>query len=421
MPSPISDLELRHLLAQISDREGLESHLQQSGRSLYCGFDPTAPSLHIGNLVPLLTLRRFQLAGHSPIALVGGATGLIGDPSGRVDERGLNDVDVVRGWGERLSQQVSRFIDLDGTYAARVVDNLEWTSPLDALGFLRDIGKHFSVNAMMQRDSVKNRLGREGDGISYTEFSYMLLQAYDFLELSRRYQCTIQVGGSDQWGNMISGIDLIRRVDGQQAFVLTVPLITRSDGLKFGKTADGAIWLDPDMTSPYRFYQFWLNSADEDVVPFLGYFTFLDSSVIADAATELRDRPGERAAQRLLAREVTLLAHGQRALSSAQRITAALFGGAVADLKHEDLQQLQLDGMDSTSVENEEELLTALVRAGLAKSRGAGRKLIDGKGVQINGELVELPSKALRLERALFGRYHLLRRGKKSWHMFFHE
>ena len=421
MPSPIADLELRHLLAQISDREGLESHLQQSGRSLYCGFDPTAPSLHIGSLVPLLTLRRFQLAGHSPIALVGGATGLIGDPSGRVDERGLNNVDVVRGWGERLSQQVSRFIDIDGSYAARVVDNLEWTSRLDALGFLRDIGKHFSVNAMMQRDSVKNRLGREGEGISYTEFSYMLLQAYDFLELFRRYQCTIQVGGSDQWGNMVSGIDLIRRLDSQQAFVLTVPLITRSDGLKFGKTTDGAIWLDSDMTSPYRFYQFWLNTSDEDVVSFLGYFTFLDLSDIADAATELRDRPGDRGAQRLLAREVTLLTHGQGALSSAERISAALFGGAVADLKREDLEQLQLDGMDSTSVKNEEELLTALVRAGLAKSRGAGRKLIDGKGVQINGELVELPSKALRLERALFGRYHLLRRGKKSWHMFFHE
>ena len=421
MPSPIADLELRHLLAQISDREGLEFHLQQSGRSLYCGFDPTAPSLHIGSLVPLLTLRRFQLAGHSPIALVGGATGLIGDPSGRVDERGLNNVDVVRGWGERLAQQVSRFIDLDGTYAARVVNNLEWASRLDALGFLRDIGKHFSVNAMMQRDSVKNRLGREGEGISYTEFSYMLLQAYDFLELFRRYQCTIQVGGSDQWGNMVSGIDLIRRLDSQQAFVLTVPLITRSDGLKFGKTTDGAIWLDSDMTSPYRFYQFWLNTSDEDVVSFLGYFTFLDLSDIADAATELRDRPGDRGAQRLLAREATLLTHGQGALSSAERISAALFGGAVADLRREDLEQLQLDGMDSTSVENEEELLTALVRAGLAKSRGAGRKLIDGKGVQINGELVELPNQVLRLEGALFGRYHLLRRGKKSWHMFFHE
>jgi len=421
MPSPIADLELRHLLAQISDREGLESHLQQSGRSLYCGFDPTAPSLHIGSLVPLLTLRRFQLAGHSPIALVGGATGLIGDPSGRVDERGLNNVDVVRGWGERLAQQVSRFIDLDGTYAARVVNNLEWASRLDALGFLRDIGKHFSVNAMMQRDSVKNRLGREGEGISYTEFSYMLLQAYDFLELFRRYQCTIQVGGSDQWGNMVSGIDLIRRLDSQQAFVLTVPLITRSDGLKFGKTTDGAIWLDSDMTSPYRFYQFWLNTSDEDVVSFLRYFTFLDLIDIADAATELRDRPGDRGAQRLLAREATLLTHGQGALSSAERISAALFGGAVADLRREDLEQLQLDGMDSTSVENEEELLTALVRAGLAKSRGAGRKLIDGKGVQINGELVEFPNQVLRLEGALFGRYHLLRRGKKSWHMFFHE
>lgn len=421
MPSPIPDLELRCLLAQISDREGLESHLQESGRSLYCGFDPTAPSLHIGSLVPLLTLRRFQLVGHRPIALVGGATGLIGDPSGRVDERGLNDVDIVHGWVERLSRQVARFIDLDGSYAAQVVDNLEWTSSLDALGFLRDIGKHFSVNTMMQRDSVKNRLGREGEGISYTEFSYALLQAYDFLELSRRYQCSIQVGGSDQWGNMVSGIDLIRRVDGQQAFVLTVPLITRSDGLKFGKTVDGSIWLDPDMTSPYRFYQFWLNTADKDVVSFLGYFTFLASSDIAAAATEVRDRPAERGAQRLLAREVTLLAHGQEALSSAERITAALFGGAVADLKSEDLEQLQLDGMESTLIENDEGFLSVLVRAGLIKSRGAGRKLIDGKGLHINGELVTDSSQVLRRAHAFFGRYHLLRRGKKSWHMFFHE
>ena len=421
MPSPIPDLELRHLLAQISDREGLESHLGQSGRSLYCGFDPTAPSLHIGSLVPLLTLRRFQLAGHSPIALVGGATGLIGDPSGRADERSLNDADVVHSWVERLSKQVSRFMDLEGSYAAQVVDNLEWTSSLDALGFLRAIGNHFSVNAMMQRDSVKNRLGREGEGISYTEFSYMLLQAYDFLELFRRHQCTIQVGGSDQWGNMVSGIDLIRRLDGQQAFVLTVPLITRSDGVKFGKTAEGTIWLDSDMTSPYRFYQFWLNTSDEDVASFLGYFTFLDSNDLAEAAAQARDRPGERAAQRLLAREVTLLAHGYEALSSAERITDALFAGDVADLKQEDLNQLRLDGMDSTSVTNEEELLSALVRADLAKSRGAGRRLIDGKGVQMNGKLVELPSQVLRREQALFGQYHLLRRGKKSWHLFFHE
>ena len=421
MPSPIPDLEQRDLLAQISDREGLESHLGHSGRSLYCGFDPTAPSLHIGSLVPLLTLRRFQLAGHAPIALVGGATGLIGDPSGRVDERSLNDTDVVHSWVERLSMQVSRFIDLDGSYGAKVVNNLEWTSSLDALGFLRDIGKHFSVNTMMQRDSVKNRLGREGEGISYTEFSYMLLQAYDFLELSRRHQCTIQVGGSDQWGNMVSGIDLIRRMDGQQAFVLTVPLVTRSDGLKFGKTAEGSIWLDPDMTSPYRFYQFWLNTSDEDVALFLGYFTFLDSSVLAEAASQVRDRPGDRAAQRLLAREVTLLAHGHEALTSAERITKALFAGEVADLKQEDLNQLQLDGMDSTSVPDEEELLSALVRADLAKSRGAGRRLVDGKGLQMNGKLVELPGEVLRRADALFGKYHLLRRGKKSWHLFFHE
>ena len=322
---------------------------------------------------------------------------------------------------ERLSKQVSRFVDLDGSYAARVVDNLEWTRSLSALDFLRDIGKHFSVNAMMQRDSVKNRLGREGEGISYTEFSYMLMQAYDFLELSRRYHCTIQVGGSDQWGNMVSGIDLIRRVDSQQAFVLTVPLITRADGLKFGKTADGAIWLDPEMTSPYRFYQFWLNTSDDDVVSFLGYFTFLDLDDIAEAADMVRDRPGERSAQRLLAREVTLLAHGKEALSSAERITGALFGGVVADLSSDDLEQLRLDGMDSTLVEDEEELLSALVRADVAKSRGAGRKLIDGKGLHLNGDLVQFYNRALRRDEGLFGRYHLLRRGKKSWHMFYHD
>ena len=421
MSSPITDLDLRHLLAQISDRAGLESHLRESERSLYCGFDPTAPSLHIGSLVPLLTLRRFQLSGHSPIALVGGATGLIGDPSGRVDERSLNEVDVVAGWVERLSKQVSRFIDLDGSHAARVVDNLEWTRSLSALDFLRDIGKHFSVNAMMQRDSVKNRLSREGEGISYTEFSYMLVQAYDFLELSRRYHCTIQVGGSDQWGNMVSGIDLIRRADSQQAFVLTVPLVTRADGLKFGKTVDGAIWLDPEMTSPYRFYQFWLNTSDEDVVSLLGYFTFLDLDDIAEAAEMVRDRPGERSAQRLLAREVTLLTHGMEGLSSAERITGALFGGVVEDLSRDDLEQLRLDGMDSTVVEDDEELLSALVRADVAKSRGAGRKLIDGKGLHLNGDLVLFPNQALRRDGGLFGRYHLLRRGKKSWHMFCHD
>ena len=301
------------------------------------------------------------------------------------------------------------------------MDNLEWTRSLSALDFLRDIGKHFSVNAMMQRDSVKNRLGREGEGISYTEFSYMLMQAYDFLELSRRYHCTIQVGGSDQWGNMVSGIDLIRRVDSQQAFVLTVPLITRADGLKFGKTADGAIWLDPEMTSPYRFYQFWLNTSDDDVVSFLGYFTFVDLGDIAEAADMVRDRPGERSAQRLLAREVTLLAHGKEALSSVERITGALFGGVVADLSSDDLEQLRLDGMDSTLVEDEEELLSALVRADVAKSRGAGRKLIDGKGLHLNGDLVQFYNRALRRDEGLFGRYHLLRRGKKSWHMFYHD
>ena len=277
----IREFVWRGLVSQISNEDKLATHLSEA-RSVYCGFDPTADSLHIGSLVPLLALRRFQLAGHRPILLLGGATGLIGDPSGRDDERNLNQQDTVGLWVEKLRAQVGRFLDFDGANAATVCNNLDWTRQLDVISFLRDIGKHFSVNAMVQRDSVKARLEREDQGISYTEFSYMLLQAMDFLELAKREDCLLQIGGSDQWGNIVSGIDLIRRHTGQEAFALTMPLVTKSDGSKFGKTASGAVWLDPNKTSPYSFYQFWLNSADADIEKFLKLFTFMDEPEIAD-------------------------------------------------------------------------------------------------------------------------------------------
>ena len=291
----IADLRARGLLFQVAGEEALPGWLDGGMRTLYCGFDPTADSLHIGSLVPLLTLQRFQRAGHRPIALVGGATGLIGDPSFKAQERQLNTPEVVGGWVEKIRDQVSRFIDFDaGPRSALVVNNLDWTQGMDVLTFLRDIGKHFSVNAMVQKESVRQRIEREGAGISYTEFSYMILQALDFAELANRHDCTLQLGGSDQWGNITAGIDLSRRLHGKQVYGLTLPLITKADGTKFGKTESGTIWLDPARTSPYAFYQFWLGTADADVYRFLRYFTFLDVAeieAIERADAERQGRP----------------------------------------------------------------------------------------------------------------------------------
>ena len=284
----LEELHSRGLIAQVSDESGLSEHLAAQPRTLYCGFDPTADSLHIGNLVPLLTLRRFQEAGHKPILLLGGATGLIGDPSGRSDERSLNDSGIVAHWVEKIRHQVSGLLDFTGNNPASIANNLDWTRDLDVISFLRDVGKHFSVNSMIQRDSVRSRLERDGEGISYTEFSYMLLQAMDYYELARRSGCTVQIGGSDQWGNIVSGMDLVRRRLSQEAFALTVPLVTKADGTKFGKTSAGAVWLDPARTSPYSFYQFWLNSADADVEHFLKVFTFLDLETIRRADDRAR-------------------------------------------------------------------------------------------------------------------------------------
>ena len=416
MTSLIGALEARGLVAQVSDRDGLDRHLADGRRTLYCGFDPSAPSLQVGNLVPLMVLRRYQLAGHRPIALVGGATGLIGDPSGRDEERALNDDDTVAGWTESIRRQVSRFIDLGGD-AGLVVNNLDWMREQDAIGFLRDVGKHFSVNAMLARDAVRARIDREGSGISFTEFSYMLLQAFDFAELARRHDCTLQVAGNDQWGNIASGIDLGRRLHGRRLFGMTSPLVTRADGVKFGKSAGGAVWLDAEHTSPYAFHQFWLNCADADVVPFLGYFTVLPTSEIDEVAAEVRAHPERRQGQRLLAAEVTRLVHGEAALQSAERIAKALFGGDVRTLTEDDLGQLELDGMERTSVPDGTGLLDALTSAGLTRSNGEARRMVAAGAVHLNGSPVADTALRLTAKDALHGRQHLLRRGKKRWHL----
>lgn len=419
-PSLLTELRRRELLAQVSDETGLDEHLRSASRTLYCGFDPTADSLHIGNLVPLMTLRRFQQQGHRPVLLLGGATGLIGDPSGRVDERSLNGSDVVAGWVERIRGQVEGLLDFaaSSNNAAVIVNNLDWTAGLGVIDFLRDVGKHFSVNQMVQRDSVRSRLEREGEGISFTEFSYMLLQANDYAELARRYGCSLQIGGSDQWGNIVSGMDLVRRQLGQESFALTVPLVTKADGSKFGKTASGALWLDPARTSPYSFYQFWINAADADAARFLKIFTFVRLEEIDALAEEMAAAPQARGAQRRLAREVTAMVHGEDAVASAERITRALFDGSVGALSRADLEQLAQDGMDSTTAgDGPVGLLAALADSGLVRSRGEARKLVAARGVRVNGTVETDVERQLDWSDALPGGFYLLCRGRKHWHL----
>jgi tyrosyl-tRNA synthetase len=424
---PLEALQARDLIAQISGDQELESHLQQS-RTVYCGFDPTADSLHLGHLVPLLVLKRLQQAGHRPIALVGGATGMIGDPSFKADERKLNSPDVIAGWADKIKAQVSQFIDFDcGENSAIVVNNLDWTANLSALDFLRDVGKHFSVNNMIAKESVKQRIDREGSGISFTEFAYSLLQGLDFAELNKQYNCTLQVGGSDQWGNIVGGIDLSRRRNQAQCYGLTVPLITKSDGTKFGKTEAGAVWLDPKKTSPYSFYQFWLNVADADVYKFLKYFTFLTIERIEEIEAEDASTQGRPQAQGVLAKEATELVHGKQGLDAALRITDALFSGNSADLSENDLEQLRQDGLPSSTLEGEKLSQTPLTQlfaeAGMVK---AGREVKDAlgrnsvfingiaKGSEDNMSAEQLFSKS----NALYGRFFLVRLGKKKYHLF---
>ncbi|MBM4204943.1 MAG: tyrosine--tRNA ligase [Gammaproteobacteria bacterium] len=405
----------RGLVAQISDREGLSAHLGEGSRTVYCGFDPTADSLHIGSLVPLLALQRLQKMGHRPIILVGGATGLIGDPSFRADERSLNTKEIVGEWVQKIRKQVEPYVSFEGNNAALLVNNLDWTQSLDVITFLREIGKHFSVNAMIARDSVRTRLDREGQGISFTEFSYMLLQGMDFLELARRHNCTLQIGGSDQWGNIVSGIDLIRRVMQRQSFGLTLPLVTRADGGKFGKTAVGTVWLDPVRTSPYTFYQFWFNASDADVINYLKYFTFLSAEEIGALSRASLESPHRRTAQHRLAELVTRLVHGLDGLRRATRISESLFAGELQRLTVEDLEQLSADGLPAARYAEKKGALTALVDTGLAKSTGEARKLVESGAVTVNGQnLVDSRFELSRVE-SLFGRFHLLRKGKRNW------
>lgn len=415
----LGDLTSRELISQVTSGEELLEHLNGGSRTLYSGFDPTAESLHIGHLVPLLALKRFQMAGHKPIALVGGATGMIGDPSFKAAERQLNSTDIIEFWVSRLKTQVSRFLDFDcGTNSAQVVNNLDWTKPLSVLDFLRDIGKHFSINAMIQKESVKQRIEREGAGISFTEFSYMILQSYDFAELYRRHGCTLQIGGSDQWGNITSGIDLTRRLHQGQVYGLTLPLVTKADGQKFGKTETGTVWLDAEKTSPYAFYQFWLNAADADVYKFLGYFTFLSALEIAGIREEDEARAAKPEAQAILAREVTRLVHGEEGLAAAERISMALFSGELVDLTQDDLEQLRQDGLPTSDFSGRQlSIIEVLVETGLAASNRAAREFLAAGAVSVNGEKVTAAEHVLAAEQGLYHKYFVLKRGKKAFHL----
>ncbi|OSN04388.1 tyrosine--tRNA ligase [Lonsdalea britannica] len=412
----VKQLQERGLVAQVTDEEALAERLAQGPIALYCGFDPTADSLHLGHLVPLLCLKRFQMAGHKPVALVGGATGLIGDPSFKATERKLNTEDTVNEWVEKIRRQVAPFLDFDcGENSAIAANNYDWFGSMNVLTFLRDIGKHFSVNQMINKEAVKQRLNRDDVGISFTEFSYNLLQGYDFTSLNSAHGVELQIGGSDQWGNITSGIDLTRRMNQKQVFGLTVPLITKADGTKFGKTEGGAVWLDASKTSPYKFYQFWINTADADVYRFLKFFTFLSIEEINALEEEDRNSGKAPRAQYVLAELVTQMVHGDEGLDAARRITDSLFSGALQDMTAEDFSQLAQDGMPTIELEKGADLQQALVSAELVPSRGQARTMISSNAVSVNGEKQSNAEYTFSDEDRLYGRYTLLRRGKKHY------
>jgi tyrosyl-tRNA synthetase len=416
----IEELSWRGLLADTTDLEELRKALNSGRVTIYCGFDPTAAGLHIGNMVQLVTLRRFQLAGHRPIGLVGGATGLIGDPSGKSAERVLNPRDLVAGWVERIRGEVARFLDFDaGESSALIVSNLDWTGPMPVLEFLRDIGKHFSVNRMLDRESVKARL--EAGGISYTEFSYQLLQAMDYLELYRRYDCTAQLGGSDQWGNLVAGVDLIRRVEGASVHALATPLITKADGTKYGKTEGGAIWLSADLMSPYAFYQFWLNVSDAEVPNLLRVFSFSSREQIDELLFQSAERPAARLGQRALAEEITTLVHGADETRRAIAASQALFGqGDLSELDQHtlasavaELRPHQVPGGDGAAGALPP-LPNLMAAAGIAPTVSAARRLIAEGGAYLNNQKVTDVSAVPGPDDLLYGRYLILRRGRRT-------
>jgi tyrosyl-tRNA synthetase len=411
----LDELRWRGLIAQSTDLDALAAEAARGPITLYAGFDPTAPSLHAGHLVPLLALRRFQRAGHRPIVLAGGATGLIGDPR-ETGERVLNAVDTVQGWTERIRGQLERFVDFDGSPTGAIVENnIEWTRAMSAIELLRDVGKHFSVNVMLDRDTVRRRL--EGEGISYTEFSYMLLQANDYVELHQRHHCLLQIGGSDQWGNIIAGVRLVRQKLSASVHALTVPLVTAADGTKFGKsTGGGNVWLDPEMTTPYAWYQYFINTGDADVIRYLRWFTFLSADELAELDEATASRPHERAAQRRLARELTTLVHGEHATESVEHASQALFGRGeltrldestlTAALRETSIAELKPGAPDG--------IVDLLVASGLSQSKGAARRTIAEGGVSVNNTNIDDEDWVPRPSDFLHGRWLVLRRGKRN-------
>jgi len=412
----IQDLQSRGLVQQTTDDEGLKKHLAENVVTLYCGFDPTADSLHIGHLVPALMLKRFQQAGHRPLALIGGGTGMIGDPSGRTSERQLNDAETVDYFAEQIKKQLAKILDFDQEKNGAVArNNAEWLSELTIIDFLRDTGKHFGVNYMLAKDSVQSRLEH---GISFTEFTYMILQSYDFMNLFERENCTLQIGGSDQWGNITAGMELIRRTrEGEEVkvFGLTVPLITKADGTKFGKTAGGAVWLDPEKTTPYEFYQFWINTDDRDVIKFLKYFTFLSIEEIDQLAAELKEAPEKRIPHKRLAEEMTKLVHGEASLAQAIKITEALFSGKLEQLNGEEIKQGFKDVPTIEMDKQTKPLVDVLVEAKISSSKRQAREDIENGAIYLNGKREQDLQYQLTDTDRIDDQFTIIRRGKKKY------
>ncbi|MBM7543003.1 tyrosine--tRNA ligase [Amphibacillus cookii] len=411
----IQDLDMRGLIQQMTDEEGLKKHLQDDIVTLYCGFDPTADSLHIGHLVPALMLKRFQQAGHRPIALIGGGTGMIGDPSGRSSERQLNDTKTVEYFSDRIKQQLAKILDFEKEANGAVArNNAEWLGSLTLIEFLRDTGKHFGVNYMLAKDSVQSRLE---NGISFTEFTYMILQSYDFMNLFQKENCSLQIGGSDQWGNITAGMELIRRTseDEVKVFGLTVPLITKADGTKFGKTAGGAVWLDPEKTTPYQFYQFWINTDDRDVIKFLKYFTFLSIEEINQLAVQLEEAPEKRIPHIRLAEELTKLVHSEEALVQAQRISQALFSGEIKQLNGDEIKQGFKDVPTVQLTKETMLLVDLLVEANISSSKRQAREDIQNGAIYINGERQQNVNYQIQDDDRIDNQYTIVRRGKKKY------
>lgn len=414
----LKDLEKRNLIQQTTDNEGLTKHLSENQVTLYCGFDPTADSLHIGHLLPVTMLKRFQKAGHRPIALIGEGTGMIGDPSGRSTERSLNEAKVVKGYSERIKQQLAKLLDFDnGSNAAVARNNHDWLGSMTVIDFLRDAGKYFGINYMLGKESVSARIEQ---GITYTEFSYMILQSLDFTKLYEEENCTLQIGGSDQWGNITAGMELIRRsredVDEEiGVFGLTVPLITKADGTKFGKTAGGAIWLDPEKTTPYEFYQFWINTDDRDVMKFLYYFTFLEQGELDELRQEVENHPENRVAQKRLAEEMTREVHDKGALEQAQKISASLFSGDLRDLSADDIEQGFKDVPTYETIEAETGLIDLLVNASISSSKRQAREDIKNGAIYINGERQQDLQYMVNGKDRIEDKFTIIRRGKKKY------